>query len=72
MAAHSLHTYGGRSMRVLICDDEDHVRKLYRLGFEKLAREASVVPLMTDVTNYAYRGNLDFTPPVDGYPRRIA
>jgi peptide/nickel transport system substrate-binding protein len=42
--------------------------RLYRLGFEKLAREAFVVPLMIDVTNYAYRGNLDFTPPVDGYP----
>jgi peptide/nickel transport system substrate-binding protein len=42
--------------------------RLYRLGFEKLAREAYVVPLMTDVTNYAYRGNLDFTPPIDGYP----
>jgi peptide/nickel transport system substrate-binding protein len=42
--------------------------RLYRLGFEKIAREAFVVPLMTDVTNYAYRGTLDFTPPVDGYP----
>ncbi len=48
--------------------DRPERERLYRLGFEKLAREAYVVPLMTDVTNYAYRGNLDFTPPVDGYP----
>jgi peptide/nickel transport system substrate-binding protein len=48
--------------------DRPERERLYRLGFEKIAREAYVVPLMTDVTNYAYRGNLDFTPPVDGYP----
>ncbi|MCW5771569.1 MAG: hypothetical protein KIT16_08045 [Rhodospirillaceae bacterium] len=48
--------------------DAKERERLYRLGFEKMAKEAYVVPLMTDVTNYAYRGNLDFTPPVDGYP----
>ena len=42
--------------------------RLYRLGFEKIAREAYVVPLMTNVTNFAYRSNLDFTMPSDGYP----
>jgi two-component system nitrogen regulation response regulator NtrX len=34
MAASAPRTYRGRGMRVLICDDEDHVRKLFRLGFE--------------------------------------
>ena len=34
MAAPALHTYGGRAMRVLICDDEDHVRQMFRIGFE--------------------------------------
>ncbi len=48
--------------------DRRERERLYALGFAKIAREAYVVPLMTDVTNYAYRGNLDFTPPVDGYP----
>jgi peptide/nickel transport system substrate-binding protein len=50
-----------------ILDTKERAR-LYRLGFEKIAKHASVVPLMTGVTYYAYRGNLDFTPPVDGYP----
>ena len=48
--------------------DRGERERLYRLGFEKIAGEAFVVPLMTDVTNYAYRGNLDFAAPVDGYP----
>jgi len=42
--------------------------RLYRLGFEKIARDADVVPLMTGVTSYGYRDGLDFTPPADGYP----
>jgi peptide/nickel transport system substrate-binding protein len=42
--------------------------RLYRQGFEKLADEAFVLPLMTNVTNYAFRKGLDFTPPADGYP----
>ena len=42
--------------------------RLYNLGFEKMARDARIVPLMTDVTNYAYRAGLDFSPPADGYP----
>lgn len=42
--------------------------RLYRLGFEKIAHEAFVVPLMTTVVSYGYREGLDFTPPVDGYP----
>lgn len=48
--------------------DPNERKRLYRLGFEKLAREALVVPLMTNVTNYAYRNGLDFTPAADGYP----
>lgn len=48
--------------------DGDERKRLYRLGFEKLAREALAVPLMTNVTNYAYRNGLDFVPPADGYP----
>jgi peptide/nickel transport system substrate-binding protein len=42
--------------------------RLYRLGFEKIARDAFVVPLMTSVISYGYRDGLDFKPPVDGYP----
>jgi peptide/nickel transport system substrate-binding protein len=41
---------------------------LYRKGFEKISREMPVVPLMTNVANYAYRTGLDMTPPADGYP----
>jgi peptide/nickel transport system substrate-binding protein len=48
--------------------DSNERKRLYRLGFDKLAREALDVPLMTNVTNYAYRTGLDFTPPADGYP----
>ena len=48
--------------------DANERKRLYRLGFDKLAREALDVPLMTNVTNYAYRTGLDFTPPADGYP----
>jgi peptide/nickel transport system substrate-binding protein len=48
--------------------DGNERKRLYRLGFDKLAREALDVPLMTNVTNYAYRTGLDFTPPADGYP----
>jgi len=50
-----------------IVDRADRER-LYRLGFEKIARETYVVPLMTGVTNYAYRGKLDITIPADGSP----
>lgn len=46
----------------------DERKRLYRLGFEKIARDADVVPLMTAVTSYGYRDALDFTPPADGYP----
>jgi peptide/nickel transport system substrate-binding protein len=42
--------------------------RLYRLGFEKIARDALVVPLMTTVVSYGYRDGLDFKPPIDGYP----
>lgn len=49
-------------------NDAGERKRLYRLGFEKLAREALAVPLMTNVTNYAYRTGLDFVPPADGYP----
>jgi peptide/nickel transport system substrate-binding protein len=48
--------------------DAEERKRLYKLGFDKLAREALDVPLMTNVTNYAYRNGLDFKPPVDGYP----
>lgn len=44
-------------------------KRLYRLGFEKIAREAFVVPLMTNVTNYAFRSALDIVIPADGYPQ---
>lgn len=43
-------------------------KRLYKLGFDKLAREALEVPLITNVTNYAYRNGLDFPVPADGYP----
>jgi peptide/nickel transport system substrate-binding protein len=42
--------------------------KLYRTGFERLAAESYVVPLMSGVTHFAYRRGLDFTLPADGYP----
>lgn len=42
--------------------------KLYRVGYEKIAQEAYVVPLMSGVTHYAYRKGFDITLPVDGYP----
>ena len=48
--------------------DANERKRLYRLGFDKLAREALDVPLMTNITNYAYRTGLDFTPAADGYP----
>ncbi|MBB3182247.1 ABC transporter substrate-binding protein [Variovorax sp. Sphag1AA] len=43
-------------------------KRLYRLGFDQLAREAMELPLMTSTVNYGYRAGLDFTPPADGYP----
>ena len=49
-------------------NDAEERKRLYKLGFEKLAREALAVPLMTNVTNYAYRTGLDFVPAADGYP----
>ncbi|MFI5013021.1 MAG: ABC transporter substrate-binding protein [Hyphomicrobiales bacterium] len=42
--------------------------RLYKQGFDKIEREEYVVPLMTGVTNYGYRAELDFTAPSDGYP----
>ncbi|MBI1776260.1 MAG: hypothetical protein HYR63_13015 [Proteobacteria bacterium] len=42
--------------------------RLYKLGFDKIEREALVVPLMTNVTNYGFRAGLDFVTPGDGYP----
>ncbi len=49
-------------------NDANERKRLYKLGFEKLAREALDVPLITNVTNYAYRTGLDFAPAADGYP----
>ncbi|MCW5771631.1 MAG: hypothetical protein KIT16_08360 [Rhodospirillaceae bacterium] len=49
-------------------NDPPERERLYKLGFEKLAREAYVVPLMTSVTNYAFRSNLDVKIPIDGSP----
>jgi peptide/nickel transport system substrate-binding protein len=51
-----------------VLNDPDERLKLYRTGYEKIANEAYVVPLMTSVTHYAYRKGLDITLPVDGYP----
>jgi peptide/nickel transport system substrate-binding protein len=48
--------------------DEKERLALYRTGFEKLAQESYVVPLMSGVTNYAFRKGIDWTVPVDGYP----
>jgi peptide/nickel transport system substrate-binding protein len=48
--------------------DPTERQRLYRLGFQKIAREAYVVPLMTSVTSYGFRDALDFTAPADGYP----
>ncbi|HSV82558.1 MAG TPA: ABC transporter substrate-binding protein [Ramlibacter sp.] len=48
--------------------DANERKRLYKQGFDKLAREALVLPLTTSVINYAYRAGLDFTPPVDGAP----
>jgi peptide/nickel transport system substrate-binding protein len=48
--------------------DSAERKRLYKLGFDKLAREALDVPLITNVTNYAYRAGLDFPVPADGYP----
>jgi peptide/nickel transport system substrate-binding protein len=43
-------------------------KRLYRLGFDKLARGAMELPLMTSTVNYGYRAGLDFAVPSDGYP----
>lgn len=48
--------------------DEQERLKLYRTGFEKIAQESYVVPLMSGVTHYAFRKGLDWTVPADGYP----
>lgn len=48
--------------------DANERKRLYRLGFAKLANEALTLPLATNVTHYAMRSGLDFTPPADGYP----
>ena len=50
-----------------IVDEQERLR-LYRIGFERLAAESYVVPLMSGVTHFAYRKGLDFQLPVDGYP----
>ncbi len=50
-----------------IVDEQERLR-LYRIGFERLANESYVVPLMSGVTHFAYRKGLDFQLPVDGYP----
>ena len=47
--------------------DEKERLALYKTGFDRLANEALVVPLMTGVTNFAYRKGLDFALPADGY-----
>jgi peptide/nickel transport system substrate-binding protein len=49
-------------------NDAEQRRRLYRQGFEKMAKETFALPLMTNVTNYAHRQGLDFTPAADGYP----
>jgi len=48
--------------------DEQERLKLYKVGFDRLAAEAYVLPLMSGVTHFAYRRGLDFVLPVDGYP----
>lgn len=50
-----------------IIDEEERLR-LYALGFGKMADEVLNIPMVTKVTNYAYRSGLDFTPAADGYP----
>jgi peptide/nickel transport system substrate-binding protein len=49
-------------------NDADERLKLYRTGYQKIASEAYVVPLMSGVTHYAFRKGFDLTVPVDGYP----
>lgn len=49
-------------------NDARERERLYRLGLQKLAGEVLDVPLVTNVTNYAYRPGIDFAAPVDGYP----
>jgi peptide/nickel transport system substrate-binding protein len=48
--------------------DEKERLALYRTGFERIASEAYVVPLMSGVTNYAFRKGIDWVVPADGYP----
>jgi peptide/nickel transport system substrate-binding protein len=48
--------------------DPDERQRLYKLGFDKIEQQEYVVPLMTGVTNYGFRSQLDFTEPSDGYP----
>ena len=48
--------------------DEKERLALYRTGFERLANESYVVPLMSGVTNYAFRKGIDWVVPADGYP----
>lgn len=50
-----------------IVDPAERAR-LYKLGFAKIAEETFVLPIMTAVTSYGYREDLDFVVPADGYP----